>query len=323
MENDLNISLQGFNNEDDAQKIGNLALEVIKALETEHQLNIVKLKKVVVSFDFPSALAQIAEEFNHQSLPTFTDSKQAIAIAQLLSKPADNGRLSEYALVLSISFFSEIITTDGAISFDNIAPIIHRIHHELIHVHEHNENSLDNSKIIDDYDDALLMTGKRAWSEYLANYMSSSTATDDCIHDVLNTLETVLSEVPIEIEDLVYRYQIKLLPLAEMHYKVTERIKLIANMYGYAQGYIQALDIDMEAHFPKLQHLQSSSKLASPLSDLGEAIDSIKAKFEEHGLDHYNDFNSATSAIAEMYSAFGLRIERNAKPNTGLYVHVG
>lgn len=322
MEDDLSISVQGFNNENSAKEIGNITLTVIKELETQHQLNIDKLKKVIITFDFSAGLAQIANDFNHKSLPTFTNNKQATAVAQLLSKTSDNGELSEYALVLSVSFFSEIINLDGSISLDNIAPLIHRTHHELAHVHEQNKNSLDNSKLIDDYDHALLMTGKSAWSEYLANYISSSTATRDSIHDVLNTLEAVLNEVPIEIEDLIERYQTRLLSLDEMHFEVTKRIKLIANMHGYAQGYIQALDIDMETHFPKLKKLQSSSKLASPLSNLGKAITSIKIKFDEAGLHNFNVFDSATNAIAEMYLAFGVRIERNKKPNTGLYIHV-
>jgi hypothetical protein len=322
METNLNILVKGFNNEDTARTVGNVTIEAIRALEQVYQLDISKLMKVIISFDFSVALLEIADDFNHKLSPTFTNTKQATAIAQLLPKLADNGLLSEYALVLDVTFFYELLNDDGTISLNNINQIIHRLHHELVHIHELNKNSLDNSKLIDDYDHAFLMTGKRAWSEYLANYMSSPTATDESIKMMFCTLENVLNEVPNEIEDLVFKYQIRLIPLEEMHSAVTEKIKLIANMYGYAYGYIQGLDIDMEANFPNLLKLLSSSKLAVPLKELGEALVSIKAKFDDGGLYDYDVFNSTTKAIDGLYTSFRLKIERTIEQNTGLYIHI-
>lgn len=322
MENDLNISIQGFNSKHVAKEIGNLTLEVIKALDNKYALDITKLRQVIISCDFPAALAKIASEFNHQSSPTFTNSKQATAIAQLLIKSSGSSQPLEYALVLCVNFFSDIINSDGSVSLDNVAPVIHRIHHELVHVHEMNINSLDQSRLIDDFDDAFLITSKSAWSEYLANCMSSPSATDDNINIVLNTLEVTLNDVPNEIEDLINNYQAGLLPLDTMYNSVSKRIRLIANMYGYAQGYIHTLDIDMDSHFPTLLKLLSSSKLAEQLSNLGEAFTSIKVKFDLSGLDDFDDFGLAKNAIISIYDSFGLRIERNIEPGMGLYIHV-
>lgn len=322
MEHDLSISIQGFNNADKARELGNITLEVIRHLELKYLLDVSKLKKVIVSFDFPAALQSITKEFNHQAPPTFTNSEQAKAVAQLVSRISHDGQISEYALVLSVDFFIELFDDAGLISLDNISQIIHRMHHELVHVHELNRNSLDNSMLIDDYDNAFLMTSKRAWSEYLANYMSSNTATDDSIRNMLFTLERILIEVPLEIDDLVLKYKHGFLSLSEMHSAVTERIKLIANMYGYAYGYIHGMDIDVETHFPDLFELLSKSPLSISLSALGEALSSIKCKFDDRGISDYDVFNSSIRAIRAIYASFGLQVSRSAEPGMGLYINV-
>ncbi len=322
MEDNLNVSVQGFNNVDTARMLGKLILEAIRALESAHELDISKLKKVVVSFDFPSALKIISDEYNHESEVTFTNSKQAMAVAKLLAKMEGNGEISEYTLLLSVDFFIEIFDSDGGISLDNISHVLHRLHHELVHIHEDNKNSLDPSRVVDDYDNAMLMTGLRAWSEYLANYMSSVSVTDDSIINTLSTLEAVLTEVPLEIRGLVLKYKIGQLSLADMHSSVTERIKLIANMYGYAQGYIDGVDIDMKAHFPTLLELLTASDLAAPLKNLGHSFLLIKGCFEKQGLHDFEIFNSASNAINEIYESFGLKIEKPSDPEMGLYIHV-
>lgn len=322
MEHDLRISIQGFNDADKARELGNIIIEVIRHLELRYLLDVSKLKQVIVSFDFPEALQYIKKEFNHQAPPIFTDSEQAKAIAQIASRISHDGQISEYALILSIDFFSELFDDAGLIFLDDISQIIHRIHHELVHVHELNRNSLDNSRLIDDYDNAFLMTSKRAWSEYLANYMSSSTATDDSIKNVLLTLERVLIEVPNEIEDFVLRYKYGFLQLSEMHSAVTDRIKLIANMYGYAYGYIHGGDIDVKTHFPDLFVLISESSLSISLGALGEALSSIKRKFDDEGISDYGIFDSSIQAIRAIYATFGINVSRSAEPGMGLYINV-
>lgn len=322
MEHDLSISIQGFNDANIARELGSVILEVMRQLESKFSLDISKLKKVIVSFDFPDALQGIKKEFNHQAPPTFTNSEQAKAVAQLASRISHDGKISEYALVLSVDFFIELFDDAGLISLDNVSQIVHRIHHELVHVHELNKNSLDNSRLVDDYDDAFLMTGKRAWSEYLANHMSSKTATDESIINFLSTLERVLVEVPVEIEGLVLKYKFGFLPLNEMHSAVTERIKLIANIYGYACGYIHGMNIDVETHFPDLFTLLSESTLSISLGALEEAFLSIKIKFDDRGICEYDDFNLSSQAIRAIYASFGLQVSRADDPRMGLYINV-
>ncbi|WP_192021996.1 hypothetical protein [Shewanella sp. WPAGA9] len=322
MENDLNVSIQGFSNKELANTIGKTTLNIIDALYKKYNLDISKLKKVLISSDYSSALTQVSDDYNHCISSTYTNSAQAVGIAQLLTKLASKEQIAEYTLVLSANFFFDIILPDETVNLKNLSPVIHRLHHELIHVHERNVSSLDQKKTVDDYDDALFMPGIRAWSEYLANYESSETAPDESVKETLNTLEATLTEVPSEIEDLIFKYKIQTLALGDMYFEVKKRIKLITNMYAYAHGYIHAWDIDMDKHFPKLTQLLSSSKLAKPLSNLDAALIYLKTKYDCNELVSWEDFDSTTLATNELYAAFGIRIERNKEPDTGIYIHV-
>lgn len=104
MGNNLVISAQGFSNEKTANIIANFTSILIKKLVKQNKLNISKLKRVLITYDFESSLADIAKEYVHKS-SSFTNSKQAVAIAQLLPKLTDNGLYSEFTLVLSVGFF--------------------------------------------------------------------------------------------------------------------------------------------------------------------------------------------------------------------------
>ncbi len=210
MEPDLTISLESFSNETDANSLGNFVISSIQAIYKQHQLDLTGLKRVLISFDFASALKKVTEEYGHISPSSFTESKQVIAIAQLVTK----GAREEFTLVLGINFFYELFNSDGRceIKDDNISVVLHRIHHELIHVHEKNVLAqLDASRLCDDYDDALLVSATRSWSEYLANLKSASSAPDEIVELFLEQFHTIIKEVPSEIESLIRKYQLGLI----------------------------------------------------------------------------------------------------------------
>ena len=319
MENDLIISLQGFSDENTAKLIGNFTSTIIKELEKEYKLNISKLKKILITYDFDKALDEIAKEYGYKS-SSYTNNEHVTAIAQLQPKLDSKGLYSEFTLVLSIAFFYELFNKDGSISsFDNISNIIHMMHHELIHVHEINECKFDAGKLVYEYDNAILMTSTRSWSEFLANYMSSKTATPEIIKKDLNTLETVLIKVPKEIESFVKEYKTGSLSLNDMYFNVVQKIKLIANSYGYAFGYISALEISPELYPSSLSDLLEKTKLGLLLKELGKYFLELTNIFNQGNLSDYNIFENANKTVLSIYKLFGLSLERQDKQ---LYVHV-
>jgi hypothetical protein len=322
MEPDLIISLEGFSSESDANSLGNTVMSAIRALHQQYQLNISGLKRVVISTDFASALTSVTMGYGHVSPSSFTNSKQAKALAQLVTK----GAKEEFTLVLDINFFFDWYNSEGQLDVNksNLPSVLHLIHHELIHIHEKNVlTQLDPSRLIDSYDDALLMSATRAWSEYLANLKSANSAPDETIKLFLEQFETIIKEVPNEITSLVWNYQNRLIPLDKMFIEVKDRIKLITNSYAYAFGYVDAFNIDLDTHFPEIVQSLKNSELSNTLLQLGESFKGVTELYEQGLISSFDDFNQITKVIDNMFKVFGLTLERTFdEAGSGLYIHV-
>ncbi|EHD1999947.1 hypothetical protein JRK55_003784, partial [Escherichia coli] len=239
LETDFKITLEGFATEQEANNIGNFTLEAIRALTKNLNLDISKLKCVIVSYNFSEALQKVTSSYQHKSPSSFTNSKQGAAVGQLVTKIGNDGLCEEYTLVLSIDFFVELFN-DGSflkLKEEGYLAVIHRIHHELVHVHEKNLlTCLAQNFTVNEYGSALLISATRAWSEYLANYMSSGSAPQETIDLFLENLDTVVNEVSDEIEKLIWGYKYGNISLNDMYLEVKKRIRLIINSYAYAMG---------------------------------------------------------------------------------------
>ncbi|HDG7849635.1 TPA: hypothetical protein PCK02_001610 [Klebsiella quasipneumoniae] len=326
LEADFKITLEGFATEEEANNIGNFTLEAIRILSNNLNLEISKLKCAVISYNFSEALKKVTSIYQHQSPSSFTNSKQGTAIAQLVSKTGSNGQCEEYTLVLSIDFFVELFN-DGSflkLNENGYPAVIHRIHHELVHVHEKNLlTCLDQKFMVNEYGDALLISATRAWSEYLANYMSSRSAPLETINLFLESLDTVISEVSDEIENLIWSYKTNNISLDTMYLEAKKRIMLIINSYAYAIGYVHSLDINIDEYNPKLALTLSTSKINNQLSELGVAFESLYDKFNDQHINSFDDYRDITVAIDGIFKQFGLVLEcPDWSSNSGLYIHV-
>ncbi|MGI2130385.1 hypothetical protein ACRN93_03535 [Shewanella baltica] len=322
MESDLMISLEGFPSESDANLLGNTVMYAIRTLYQQYQLDISRLKRVLISTDFASALASVTTGYGHVLPASYTNSKQAKAIAQLIIKGANE----EFTLVLDINFFFDWFNSEGklVINESNLPAVLHMIHHELIHIHEKNVlTQLDYSRLIDDYDDALLMSATRSWSEYLANLKSANSAPDETIKLFLEQFDTIINEVPDEISSLVLNYQNRLIPLNKMYIEAKQRIKLITTSYAYAFGYVDAFNIDLNTHFSEIAQSLEESKLSHTLHQLGKSFKGVTELYEQGLISSFDDFNQITKAIDNMFKVFGLTLERTFdEAGSGLYIHV-
>ncbi|ECH1192566.1 hypothetical protein FUB01_05685 [Salmonella enterica subsp. enterica] len=326
LETDFKITLEGFATEQEANNIGNFTLEAIRALTENLNLDISKLKCVVISYNFSEALQKVTSTYQHKSPSSFTNSKQGAAVGQLVSKIGNDGLCEEYTLVLSIEFFVELFN-DGSflkLKEEGYRAVIHRIHHELVHVHEKNLlTCLAQNFTVNEYGSALLISATRAWSEYLANYMSSGSAPQETIDLFLENLDTVVNEVSDEIEKLIWSYKLDNISLNEMYFEVKKRIRLIINSYAYAMGYIHSLNINIEEYDPKLALTLSNSTIRYQLSELGIAFQNLYGKFNDQHITGFDDYREITLVIDEIFKQFGLVLEcPDWSGDCELYIHV-
>lgn len=326
LETNFKITLEGFATKEEANNIGNFTLEAIRVLTNNLNLEISKLKCVVISYNFSEALQKVTSTYQHKSPSSFTNSKQGAAVGQLVSKIGNDGLCEEYTLVLSIDFFVELFN-DGSflkLKEEGYCAVIHRIHHELVHVHEKNLlTCLAQNFTVNEYGSALLISATRAWSEYLANYMSSGSAPQETIDLFLENLDTVVNEVSDEIEKLIWSYKLDNISLNEMYLEVKKRIRLIINSYAYAMGYVHSLNINIEEYDPKLALTLSNSKIRYQLSELGIAFQNLYGKFNDQHITGFDDYREITIVIDEIFKQFGLVLEcPNWSGDCELYIHV-
>ena len=132
LETDFKITLEGFATEQEANNIGNFTLEAIRALTKNLNLDISKLKCVIVSYNFSEALQKVTSSYQHKSPSSFTNSKQGAAVGQLVTKIGNDGLCEEYTLVLSIDFFVELFNHGNYLKLKEEAYLAlrHRIHQE-------------------------------------------------------------------------------------------------------------------------------------------------------------------------------------------------
>ncbi|EBQ8804822.1 TPA: hypothetical protein ACGD8B_002464 [Salmonella enterica subsp. enterica] len=326
LETNFEITLEGFATEEEANNIGRFTIEAIRALNNNLNLEISKLKCIVISYNFSEALQKITSTYQHKSPSSYTNSKQGAAVGQLVSKIGNDGLCEEYTLVLSIEFFAELFN-DGSflkLNEEGYRAVIHRIHHELVHVHEKNLlTCLAQNFTVNEYGSALLISATRAWSEYLANYMSSGSAPQETIDLFLENLDTVVNEVSDEIGKLIWDYKRYNTPLSEMYLEVKKRIRLIINSYAYAMGYVHSLNINIKEYDPKLSLTLSNSKIRYQLSELGIAFQNLYGKFNDQHITGFDDYREITIVISEIFKQFGLVLEcPDWSSDCELYIHV-
>ncbi|EIW3201572.1 hypothetical protein MCG99_001626 [Salmonella enterica subsp. enterica serovar Bonariensis] len=326
LETNFEITLEGFATEEEANNIGRFTLEAIRALNNNLNLEISKLKCIVISYNFSEALQKITSTYQHKSPSSYTNSKQGAAVGQLVSKIGNDGLCEEYTLVLSIEFFAELFN-DGSflkLNEEGYRAVIHRIHHELVHVHEKNLlTCLAQNFTVNEYGSALLISATRAWSEYLANYMSSGSAPQETIDLFLENLDTVVNEVSDEIGKLIWDYKRYNTPLSEMYLEVKKRIRLIINSYAYAMGYVHSLNINIKEYDPKLSLTLSNSKIRYQLSELGIVFQNLYGKFNDQHITGFDDYREITIVISEIFKQFGLVLEcPDWSSDCELYIHV-
>lgn len=326
MDAELKITLEEFPSEDEANSVGHFVLEVTKVLSENFDLNISKLKVILVSYNFHTALVKVVTSYNHQMPASFTKSKQATAVGQLVSKINAEGYSDEYTLVLSVDFFDELYDENLKFNLneEGVKSVMHRLHHELVHVHEKNTlTCLDPSYKVNEYGCTLLIPATRVWSEYLANVKSSNTLTSAILESFTNNLERVLREVPNEIEGLIESFKKGEISLDVMFQDVRVRVNLIINSFGYAIGYIHGLDIKLSEYSPVLYGVLEETKLKDSLSLLDKELALFLSNYEAKKINGYDDFLKLSEAIGSVYRALGLKLEcENFNSNGNLSVYV-
>lgn len=182
------------------------------------ELDLRRMHRIVVARDFAGELAELSAATASGGPITHTDEGYAVAVAKVMVLPRGEDYeivpiiSAHYALALLADEDTDLDENAELSSSELFGMVLHGLHHELCHVHDDNKtidvfNTLMLSHRYSGKDAYIRPLAEACWSEYIADYMSSSTA-DVLWLDIMtksfgNAIERTKSQINNEI--LAYR----------------------------------------------------------------------------------------------------------------------
>jgi len=322
MEPDLQISVKGLS-QDLALEVGNTIAAIIKAFRSaDGNLDFRRMHRIVVTTDFAGELAELSTKTASGNQITHTNEDYAVAVAKVMIIP--DGDKVEICPILSARYAAALVP-EGSEGYDadNFYYILHLLHHELCHVH-------DDNKKIDALHDVMLKhhyKGKDmfirplseiCWSEYIANLLSSKTATETNLKDIVTSFEDAVKRTKNDIDNeiLSYRYHGDLDKLLEIFKRHGE---FLVKMATYTMGYMDGLRVTLEELSIETAETISGSYFESTWEDMHEALKEMRSVYPK-GWKDLSIYNQLSDVLEKYYDKMGLIL--STTEDGGAYVDI-
>ena len=321
MEPDFQISVKGLP-EDIALNVGSTIAEIIKAFKKNGNLDFRRMHSIVVASDFAGELAELSTKIASGNKITHTNEDYAVAVAKVMIIP--NGDEFEIRPILSAQYAAALVP-EGSEGYDadNFYYILHLLHHELCHVH-------DDNKKIDVFHELMLKhhyKGKDmfirplseiCWSEYIANVLSSKTATDTNLKDIVISFEDAVKRTKSDIDSeiLLYRYHADLEKLLDIFKRNGE---FLVKMAAYTMGYMDGLGVMLEELSLEASEIISGSYFQSTWEAMHEALKEMRSVYPE-GWKDLSIYNKLSNVLENYYDKMGLIL--STTEDGGTYVDI-
>lgn len=309
MEPDFQISVKGLP-EDIVPFISNSFVEIIRAFKKSNEkLDFRRMHRIVVTTDIAGELADLSTKTASGKQITFTDEDYAVAIAKVMIIP--NGDEFEIYPILNAQFFLPVLFTEDneKYDYDQFKYILHALHHELCHVH-------DDNKRIDAFHESMLKLRYKGkdkfirplseicWAEYIANFLSSTSATDTIIKDFVTNFEEAIKRTKTDVDNeiLLYRYHgdlDKLLGIFQRHGE------FLVKMAAYILGYMDGLGVNLEKLSLEASKIISDSYFEATFNDMHRVLKEMRSVYPE-GWKDLSIYNKLSYVLENYYDKMGL-----------------
>lgn len=321
IEPDLQVQVKGFETEY-ADKLGAVVRDIVLAFHNrEPPLDFRRMHRIIITSDFSGELAGLSTQTVSGNEITYTDEEYAKAVAKVLAFPKGDG--CEICPVINGNFLADLVQEDeSGYNSEEFRYWLHVLHHEFSHVHDDNKK-MDAFKEIylkhqyKGKDRLLYPLADGCWSEYFANYMSSPTATDQNIKDIITNFSDALNRTKSEVDDeiLSYRYHGDTDHLMGVFGRHGE---FLATAAAYVLGFVDGLNSSLEDLSSETAAKLSGSYFESTWEKMHIALKQLRSEYP-----HWTDLSAYTGlvdALEEYYSEMGLIL--STIENDGLYVNI-
>lgn len=237
---DINIKINGLTDK--------ISLEVVSTLRdiiNEFSfLDFRRFENIVITSHFERDVESITSKNNTSFKNRYRANHDTYAVVLTIPKKDD----FELVLVMKSSFITNILSEHEK---QNYKDAFHILHHELAHIH-------DNNKKIDIFKDLMKTStykGKNSilypiaeecWSEYIANYISSTSALETQFPKIMTkNLIRKINEASQNIKTQLFAFKINK-KRKDLLFTSIEEIKSLLKSASYLQGYLHGFNMTLE-----------------------------------------------------------------------------
>jgi len=316
MEPNLNITVKGVE-ETLANRIGNAVLDTIRIIEgIDKNLDLRRMYQITVAADYAGELANTATCPENMA---YTNEEYAVGVSQVMTLQHEGNY--EFVMVVNAGLAVDLVQdNEEGYRSDEFMTTLHLFHHELCHVHDNNKkcDAIENMYPEKAKDHFLLTLSHFAWCEYIANFLSSTTAKRPAIEMVLETfidaVKRTKDDIDSEISD--YRLHRDLNTLVGVFHRHGH---FLAKSAAYVLGYMDGLDITLEKLSSEASEVLAGSYFEDTWDKMHDALKSMRSLYPDQW-DSLEAFDQLNGVMDSYYSDMGMVLS-NTEDNQ-LYMHI-
>lgn len=307
MENDLQITLNGLPAEL-ADKIGKaIGLMVANLAASDPPLDFRRMHRIIVTSDFAGELTALSSKTASGNPITYTNEDFGQAVAKVLLLPKGES----FEIVPVINAFIVKALTEPEVNARGFEYVGHVLHHEFCHVHDDNKklDAFPNILLQHRYQGKDTILGpitEGCWSEYIANFLSSSTAPNDAISIMIESFDEALKRTKEETDLQILRYRCDE-NLENLLSTFRRRGEFLTTSAAYVLGYLDGLGKSLEEISAETATSLSGSYFEPIWLKLQTALRELRQSYPD-GWKNFSIFDSLKAVLEDYYSVMGFNI---------------
>lgn len=280
------------------------------------------MDRVIVTGDFAGTIKELSEQLGPGRAITYTQEEYGHAGAKLVFLPSGN----DFAMVL---VFSAQMVEDLTLKQETpeekerVLTAIHSLNHEFVHVHDTNMKvdafSLPVlSRVPQGKEAVIFPLAEACWSEYIANYFSSGTATSSAMGQMAEMFQGAVKQTKLTInkEILSYRRHADLDKLMGLFRRHGEWLPKVAS---YLIGYVHGSNKSLAELSPHSAESLSGSYFEETWCEMSEALERMREGYP-HQWTSLAVYDGLAAALDRYYAKMGLNL--STMENGRCYVNI-
>lgn len=317
MESDFQLTVKGLS-DDLAYAANEAILKVVSALEgLGGGLDLRRMHNIIVAKDFAGELAELSAATASGNPITHTDEEYAVAIAKVMVFPRGEDYEivpvinAQYALALLAHEDADVDEDAELSSSELFRMILHGLHHELCHVHDDNQkidafNTLMLKHRYWGKDIYIRPLAEACWSEYMADFLSSSTADTNWLKLMMDSFSDAIVRTKrcINKEILAYRRHGDLEHLLNTFQR---HAGFLVKSASYILGYVDGLNTSLNELSAETSERLSGSYFEPTWNAMHETLHDMRQSYPD-GWQDLSVYNSLAIVLERYCEDMGLII---------------